>query len=177
MRWQLTVACWDATAARQNTIPTDAEHTGDVLLIGVENQGVWLWGLRDQMVVERENEAHALWTSTGESLLEYLWHFLLFETVLTSDRCLVVNDATLDQHRRFFDGWERLMVKPWRWPGPLHALWYRDGALALSFAEELPGDLVGPDTTVAILVAGRTGEALARIDRLDLPWDVDSAKD
>lgn len=176
LHWQQTVARWDATAAPQNTIPTRAEHSGDVLLVGVENQGVWLWGLRDQVVVERENEAHVPWTPTGESLREYLWHFLLIETVLASEVCLVINDATKEQHRRFVDSWERLPVRPWRWPGPLHALWYRDGALALSFAEELPGDPVRPDTTVAIFVAGRTSAALARIDRLDLPWDVDSAE-
>ena len=48
---------------RQNRVPTRREMDGDMLLVGVETQAVWLWGVRDgadnPLVWERYNEPGA----------------------------------------------------------------------------------------------------------------------
>jgi hypothetical protein len=149
-----------------------------MLLVGVENQGVWLWGVQDDgrnaSVWERENSIGEPWTATGEGLNEYLWHFLLLETVLGGRHGLGINNATWEQTQRFLAGWSAVSVKPWRWPGPNHALWFRDGCLAFTCANELPGTPVDAGTFYSVFVASRDAAALTGVDRLDLQWDWDS---
>jgi len=48
---------------------------GGALLVGIENQGVWLWAVRDDsdnpMVWERENESGQPWTETGSIWMSF----------------------------------------------------------------------------------------------------------
>jgi hypothetical protein len=66
--WHRQAGRWDPPVIRQNRVPASREMDGDMLLVGVENQAVWLWGVRDRggnpLVWERENEPGAGWTET-----------------------------------------------------------------------------------------------------------------
>ena len=51
---------------RQNQVPFQRTMDEDVLLVGLENQHIWLWGVRDDddnpMVWERRNDPGSDWT-------------------------------------------------------------------------------------------------------------------
>jgi len=51
---------------RQNRVPARRQMDGDKLLVGVEAQAVWLWGVQDgggnPLIWERENYPGAAWT-------------------------------------------------------------------------------------------------------------------
>jgi hypothetical protein len=42
--WHRQAGRWDPPVMRQNRVPASRETDGDMLLAGVENQAVWLWG-------------------------------------------------------------------------------------------------------------------------------------
>ena len=55
---------------------------GDVEVLVVENQGVWLWRRdADDRYVERENEPGVPWHETGESVDEFWLHHGAFDAV------------------------------------------------------------------------------------------------
>jgi hypothetical protein len=45
--WHRQVARWDSPVVQQNEVPFERTMDGDVLLVGIENQRIWLWGVRD----------------------------------------------------------------------------------------------------------------------------------
>src|SRR5215469_10993716 len=118
---------------RQNRVPDRREMDDDMLLVGVENQAVWLWGVPDNgdnpPVWERENTPGADWTETGERLDEFLWHFTLADAVFGRFG-LGANDVSPICLARFTSAWAALPAKPWRWPGPSQAMWTWDSVLA-----------------------------------------------
>lgn len=132
--WHRQAGRFDPPVMRQNRVPTSREMDGEMLLVGVENQGVWLWGVRDEganpLVWERENMPEAGWTETAERLDEFLWHFTLADLVFGTRFGLGVNDVSSTEVARFTSAWTALPVKPWRWPGQAHRLWTLDGLLA-----------------------------------------------
>src|SRR5215469_8066460 len=99
--WHRQVARWDSPVMRQNEVPFQRTMDGDVLLVGIETQHVWLWGVRDDgdnpMVWERANDPGADWTEIGEHLDEFLWHFTLVEAAF-SRYGLMANDVTSAGH-------------------------------------------------------------------------------
>lgn len=177
-RFHHQISRWDAAVLTQNSVPAEGQRDEELLLVGVENQGVWLWGVDDgdenPWVLERENAPGRHWTPTGERLDEYLWHFVLFEAVLGARHALAINNATQDELHRFLRGWSRLPVKPWQWPGPDHSLWFRERSLAFTCANERPGMSVESNTFFAVFVASRDEASLARLPSVDLEWDYDS---
>lgn len=159
---------------RQNRVPDRRQLDGDVLLVGVESQAVWLWGVRDKgdnpLVWERENEPGADWTETAERLDEFLWHFTLAEAVLGGCIGAGVSDVNAADVARFTSAWTALDVKPWRWPGPDQALWSRGGALAWTVANDRPDSPVTDASTYSILVGARSKPDLAVIDDSGITW-------
>lgn len=177
--WWRQVKRWDDAAPVQNRVPAGDERDGDTLLVGVENQGVWLWGVRDvghnPLVLERENEPGAPWTLTGEHLDEYLWHFLLVEAVLGAKHALGAANLTRDDVATFLTGWQRVPAKSWRWPGPEHTLWSNDECLALTSVNEPPDTLAGHDAFLSVYAASRNAVGLTRLDRHGIAWDWDAS--
>lgn len=179
--WHRQVGRWDIPVMRQNRVPTRREMDGDVLLVGVETQAVWLWGVRDDggnpLVWERENTPGADWTETGERLDEFLWHFTLVDAVFGTRFGLAANDVSPIDVAQFTHGWMALTAKLWRWPGPGQTLWTRDGLLAWTIANERPGSLVTDTSLYVILVSARSSKDLVRIDDSGITWDWDSRID
>jgi hypothetical protein len=163
---------------RQNRIPARREMDGDMLLVGVETQAVWLWGAPDggdnPWVWERENEPGAGWTQTGERLDEFLWHFTVVEAVFGGSFGLGANDVGPAGLARFNREWTALAIKTWRWPGPGQALWTRDGLLAWTFVNDRPDSPVTDDSTYSIFVGARSNRDLVHVDDAGIAWDWDS---
>lgn len=163
---------------RRNRVPASREMDEDILLAGVENQAVWLWGVRDSgsnpLVWERENKPGAGWTQTGERLDEFLWHFTLVEAVSGGHFGLCANDVSPARLARFTNAWTALPVKPWRWPGPDQALWTRDSLIAWTGVNDRPDSPVTDASTYSIFVAARSNQDLIHINDTDITWDTDS---
>jgi hypothetical protein len=176
--WHRQAGRWDLQVTRQNRVPASREMDGNMLLVGVENQAVWLWGVPDDggnpPVWERENEPGAGWTRTGERLDEFLWHFTLVETVFGARFGLGVNDVSPAGHARFTSAWTALPVKPWRWPGPDQTLRTWDGLLAWTMVNDQPDAPVTDASTYSILVAARSNQDLIQLDDAGIAWDWDS---
>jgi hypothetical protein len=177
-QWHQQAARWDYPVMRQNRVPARREMDGDMLLVGVENQGVWLWGVPDggsnPLVWERENTPEAGWTQTAERLDEFLWHFTLAEAVSGGRAGLGANDVNPASLARFTGTWTALHAKPWRWPGPDQALWTRDGMLAWTMAHARPDSPVTDASTYSIFVAARSHQDLIPINDAGIAWDQDS---
>jgi hypothetical protein len=179
--WHRQVARWDVPIMRQNRVPAQRELDGDALLVGVECQAVWLWGVREDgdnpQVWERENTAGMPWTATAEHLDEFLWHFTLVEAVFGTSYGMGANNVTKAEHDRFTSGWADIGVKPWRWPGPEHALWTRAGLLAWTMVNDRPDALVTAASYFSIFVAARSNHQLAAVGDAGIDWDWDSRND
>jgi hypothetical protein len=178
VEWHRQVARWDSPVTRQNEVPFERTMDGDVLLVGIENQSVWLWGVRDDgdnpMVWERANDPGADWTETGERLDEFLWHFTLVEAVFGTRLGLGAANVTSIDHERFTRGWTRLDAKPWRWPGPSAAFWTQDGLIAWTMVNDRPGTPITDASYYSVFVGARSNDALAQLDDADISWDWDS---
>jgi len=163
---------------RLNRVPARREMDGDVLLVGVETQAVWLWGVRDggdnPPVWERENEPGAEWTETGERLDEFLWHLTLVDAVFGGRFGLGANDVSPVDLARFTRAWTPLDVKRWRWPGPNQSLWTWDGMLAWTMVNDRPDSPVTEASTYSILVGARSNQDLAHVGSANITWDWDS---
>jgi hypothetical protein len=139
---------------------------------------VCLWGVPDGSganppVWERENEPGTGWTQTGERLDEFLWHFTLVEAVLGGVR-LEADNASPAHLARFTSTWTKLPAKPWRWPGPNHALWTQDGLLAWTMVNHRTDSPVTDTSTYSIFVAARSNRNLTHLDDGGIAWDLDS---
>jgi hypothetical protein len=176
--WHQQAGRWDPPVMRQNRVPAGREMDGGVLLIGVENQAVWLWGVPDgddnPPVWERENTPGAGWTETGERLDEFLWHFMLIEAVFDGRFGLAANDVSPACLARFTRAWTALAVKPWRWPGPDQALWTWDSLLAWTMVNDRPDSPVTDTSTYSIFVGARSNQDLIHVDDAGIAWDWDS---
>lgn len=136
---------------------------GDVELLVVEDQGVWLWG-RDQRGrhVERANEPGAQWRSTGESAEEFWLHHAAFDAVLEMPARRSARGFDAATVRRLVDAVTPLPCRPWAWPGTGHSLFHRGPAVVM----------VCDDDGDHWVVAAAPDEAdLAWLDGLDLSWD------
>jgi hypothetical protein len=162
---------------RQNRVPARREMDGDMLLAGVENQAVWLWGVPDSggnpLVWERENQPGAGWTETGERLDEFLWHFTLIEAVSGGRFGLAADDVSPAALTRLTSAWTALPVKPRRWPGPDQALWTCDGLLAWTTVNDRPDSPVTDASTYSILAGARSNQDLIHVDDAGIAWDWD----
>jgi hypothetical protein len=176
--WHRQAGRWNPPLMRQNRVPARREMDGDMLLAGVENQAVWLWGVPDgdgnPPVWERENTPGAGWTETGELLDEFLWHFTLTEAVFGGRFGLGASDVSPADLARFTSAWTALPVKPWRWPGPGQGLWTRNRLLAWTMVNDRPDSPVTDASTYSIFVGARSNQDLIHIDDPGNAWDWDS---
>lgn len=166
---------------RQNRVPAVRETDDEHLLVGVEAQAVWLWGVRsghdNPPVFERENEPGAPWTATGERLDEFLWHFAVVEAVFGARYGLAANNVTTQQLARFTRPWVAIEAKVWRWPGRDQALWTLGRALAWTAGNDRPDAPVTPETFWSIFVSAQSNEDLVGIDDAGIAWDWDSRRE
>lgn len=176
--WHRQVARWASPVMRQNYVPTRRELRGDMLLVGVESQEVWLWGVQHDSdnppVWERHNEPGARWTQTGERLDEFLWHFTLVDAVFGTRFGLSAIDVSPADVARFTSTWTPLNAQPWRWPGPNQTLWTQDGLLAWTMANQRPGSPVTDASKYNIVVGARLNQDLLRIEDSGIAWAWDS---
>lgn len=179
MQWHEQVGRWGYSAVMcQNDVPAQREMDGDVLLVGVENQAVWLWGVRGEgdnpWVIERENDEGRMWTDTGERLNEFLWHFTVVDAVLESRDGCSAADLSQQQLARLTTDWSAVAAKRWRWPAPEQTLWTHHGLLAWTMANEPPDTPVTPDTVYSVFVAAQSAEDLRTLNDSDISWDWDT---
>jgi hypothetical protein len=178
--WHRQVGRWDSPVMRQNRVPAHRRMDGDVLLVGLENQGVWLWGVRDEgdnpLVWERESKQGANWTETGERLDEFLWHFTLVDAVCGTRFGLAANDVNSIDLARLTSTWTALNVKPWRWPSPRHTMWVWEGLLAWTMVNNRHSP-VTEASTYSIFVGARSNLDLVHVDDSNIAWDRDSRSD
>jgi hypothetical protein len=177
VEWHRQAARWDSPVMRQNKVPFRRTMNGDVLLVGIENQAVWLWGVRDDgdnpMVWERANDPGLEWTQTGERLDEFLWHFTLVD-VAFGRYGVQAHDATSADHERFTRTWSQLDVKPWRFPGPNAAVWTSDRLIAWTMVNDRPGALVTAGSRYSIIVGARSNDDLVHVNDAGISWAWDT---
>ncbi len=171
--WHRQVGRWDPPVIRHNQVPAGREMDGDMLLVGIENQAVWLWGVPDSggnpLVWERENQPGADWTPTGARLDEFLCLFMLTDALLGARFGLVALDVSAAALARFTPGWTALPAT--QWPGSHQTLWTMDGLLGWTIRN---GRMDAPATdasTYTIQVAARTDHDLAVLDDTGIAWD------
>lgn len=178
VEWHRQVARWDSPVMQQNSVPFQRTMDDDVMLVGIENQRVWLWGVREAgdnpRVWERHNAAEDGWTETGERLDEFLWHFTLTDAVVGARFGLVAIDVTSTDHRNFTGGWTALDAEPWRWPGPSSALWTRGGLIAWTMVNSEPDTPVDESSRYNIVVGALSQEDLFQADDAGIAWEWDS---
>lgn len=171
-RWHQLASRWDRPLLQQNEIPADPKMDGDLLLVGIETQAVWLWGVDPSgAVFERENIDGAEWTPTGEDCDEFLWHFVLVEAVFGGAIGAAANNVDGRSFRRLAETWAPVEVRSWRWPGPDHRLWHRGGVLAWTVVNDLPDAAVDDSSYYSIFIAARSNDALVVLDDLGIEWD------
>jgi hypothetical protein len=136
---------------------------GDVEVLVVESQGVWLWGRdRDGRHVERENESGVGWRETGECPEEFWLHHGAFDAVMSLPARRSAQGLDTDAVRRIETAATPLPCKPWSWPGAGHSLFHRGASLVM----------ICPDGTGFWVVSAAPMEAdLAWLDDLGLSWD------
>lgn len=137
---------------------------GDVEVLVVENQGVWLWGRdADGAFVERENHPGTPWLPTGEDEVQFWLHHAAFEFLSshfpawrsTNDQAEAAADLVLDAT-------VPLPVGQWHWPGSRQRMRHRGDALAMVCDH---GGLFW------LVVGGPDEESLTWADALAITWD------
>jgi hypothetical protein len=175
--WHRQAGRWDFPVTRHNRVPASREMDGNMLLVGIETQAVWLWGVPDDdgnpLVWERENEPGTRWTRTQERLDEFLWHFTLTDAVLGGRFGLGASDVSPAGLARFTSAWTALPIKPWRWPGPDQALWTQDSLIAWTMANEGPNSQATDASTYTVLLGARSNQDLIHVDDAGITWDWD----
>lgn len=176
--WLRQASRWDTPVMRQNRVEAAGELDGDVLIVGVEAQAVWLWGVRpgdhNPPVLERENEPGSSWTETGEALDEFLWHFALVDAVFGTDVGAGANDLSGEDFAALMERWTPVGVRAWRWPGPQQQVWICGNALAWTMGNDLPDAAVSASSRYSVFVAARSSSELSDAVGDWDKWDWDS---
>jgi hypothetical protein len=181
--WHRQADRWDEPITSLNRILGEHEVwlDGDVLVIYVERDRTWLWGVlggpssgHDPVVLERENTPDGAWTVTGERLGDFLLHVAVLEAILGAPAGVALDDATPDQLHALTWEMAAVRVSPWRWPGPQHTLWQRGRALALGCVNRLPDSAVTPDCTWWVVIGAREATDLAFTRNLGITFDNDT---
>jgi hypothetical protein len=143
--------------------PADG-HDGDVELLVLENQGVWVWGRdADGAFVERENDERHPWQPTGEDEAAFWLHHAAFEFVTSQFPAYrSSNDQTEDVAALVLDATEPLPCGEWRWPGSRQRMRHRGDTLAM---------VCDHDGLFWLVVGGPDEESLTWADALAVHWD------
>lgn len=146
-----------------NHPPAEPWAEGDVAVLVVENQGVWLWGrTRRGEFVERENDPGLPWRVIAEDDEAFWLHHAAFEAlwVMPATRSALQLDRA--SVLRLEDSSTPLPCAEWSWPGDRQRMRFHDASLIM-ICEDGDGFWV--------VVAARTEEDLTWLDRLALEWD------
>lgn len=136
---------------------------GEVEVLVVENQGVWLWGrTQDGRFVERENEPGVPWHETGESAEEFWLHHAAFDAVtnLPASRSAQLFDTAVIASIK--GAITALPCKTWSWPGTGHSMYYRGASVIM---------ICGDGDDFWVVASAPTEADLGWLDELDLTWD------
>lgn len=142
-QWRQTVSGWSNPVVVQNQmLEPDAFRTeGDISVFYVENQGVWLWGYGrgdDPPVFDRENEPERIWQPTGAVLSRFLFQVTVFETIWAAPHVRAASGLAREQLDRVLAPLTPVDMIAWRWPGPEHRFWVRDGIAAFAAIDDPP---------------------------------------
>lgn len=146
-----------------NAVPSEPWRDGDVEVLVVENQGVWLWGRRpDGRFVERENEPDAPWREIEEDDEAFWLHHAGFEAVWALPAHRSAQEFGKDAVRRLEELTSPLPCAEWSWPGTRQRIRMRDRTVLMICAVR----------QAHWVVAAAPSEAdLGWLDALDLRWD------
>ena len=73
--------------------------------------------------------------------------------------------------------WAPIDVRPWRWPGPDHRLWVRDGVLAWTVVNDSPDAVANESSYYSIFIGARPNDELIVLDDLGIERDWTSRED
>ncbi len=146
-----------------NGVAPHGTRDGDVDVLVVENQGVWLWGRdEDGRYVERENEPGRSWQETGESAEEFWLHHAAFEALTRLPACRSATGVDAHAVSRIERAVRPLPCRSWAWPGDGHTLFQRGAAIVMLCKD-------GAGTWV--VASAPTEAELEWLDDLDLGWE------
>jgi hypothetical protein len=143
--------------------PEELWQEDDVAVLVVEQQGVWLWGRRDDGgYVERESTDGSLWRSV-ETDPEHFWlHHAAFEALWSSPAMRSASAFGAVAVGLILGVSHPLPCDPWHWPGDRHTL-HTSGEALVMVCEDRGGFWV--------VAAARSEADLAEVDALHLVWD------
>jgi hypothetical protein len=173
--WFATTSAWSRLDVSQNHVLDTAIIEDGKLLVWVENQGVWEWGVDpdgdDPDVYDRENEPGTAWQRTGVRLSTFLIHVAVFEAIFNARHG--ASTATVSR-RRCQDILAPLRPIPhaiWRWPTRGSHLLAGDGVLALAGPWDYHEDPEASDWEVFLAARDHsTIEYLADLPDIEWAW-------
>lgn len=143
--------------------PVAQTFDGDVEVLVVEQQGVWLWGrTTDGRYVERENEPGVSWRELDEREDEFWLHQAAVEAAINlpaSRSAQLFDAATVAGIQRAATP---LPCGRWTWPGTAQSMHYR-GASVIMVCED--------ESDFWVVASAPTEAHLDWLDALELSWD------
>ena len=148
---------------RLNRRAEPGSFDGEVEILVVEGQGVWLWGRHpDGRCVERENAPGRDWRETGETVDQFWLHAAAVEAafglpatrsaqLLTSAAVEVIERAT-----------RRLPCRVWTWPATRQRVHHRGASVVM---------VCDDDDAFWVIASAPTEGELDWLDDLHLTWD------
>lgn len=137
---------------------------GEVDVLVVEQQGVWLWGQDlPGAFFERENEPERPWLATGESDEAFWLHQAAFEFISSRFPAYRSSNAAPRQLADLvLTATQPLPCGDWHWPGRRQRMRHRGDSLAM---------VCDDDDLFYVMVGGPDEAALAWADDLAITWD------
>ncbi|MEU6673448.1 hypothetical protein [Streptomyces sp. NPDC046925] len=152
-QWHEISAQWDGGINSHNyPIPlSELEVESGKVPFWVENQGTWLWAFdpdsQDHLVYEREPSVDPKpWTSTGESLSDFLIHATVMEAILGAPTRKIATGVDFEWLLTREDA-SVLPFPAWNWPARESRILIGENWLALAHPSD--GHQVGYDITLA----------------------------
>ncbi|WP_158715207.1 hypothetical protein [Kitasatospora phosalacinea] len=177
--WHEITSRWSAgvTSFNYPVGPHELELEDGKLVFWVENQGCWTWATSpdgdDPLVFDRQSSADPdPWTSTGETLSEFLLQATVFEAILGATNLWSAENVTGDQLSQILTGFRPLPLPNWRWPAPdVRILVGRD--LLAEASVSMNSDPATERPSFDVSIAAPSPELLAHLANVpDVAWRV-----
>jgi hypothetical protein len=156
--------------------PEEMFTEGDELVFYVENQGVYLWGIKemsgDPNVFGRINELNEPWEKEGEVLSRFLLQVAMWEA--SGLHGAASSYLSSEEASSALADLQPCSLQPWRWPAwPTRFLAGPD-VLAFTFPNGEPGD----ESMLTVDVRAKSAEAIQFIEPfISDRWDYFSLRD